>query len=167
MSEPGDLSTVPVGCPVLLLICQTNLSFSISKIVCVGKLSPCGMPAAPGISAAPSEENLRYFNVMILGPQASPYEGVSPHAVPWLHGYSRAACTRLCRGCTVIKGWQSPWVLCCAGGTFRLELFLPEDYPMAAPKVISWALLAVCFCQPGLQVLQTLLSVPLLRRSAS
>ena len=22
-----------------------------------------------------------------------------------------------------------------AGGTFRLELFLPEDYPMAAPKV--------------------------------
>jgi hypothetical protein len=31
--------------------------------------------AAPGISAAPSEENLRYFNVMILGPQQSPYEG--------------------------------------------------------------------------------------------
>jgi ubiquitin-conjugating enzyme E2 N len=23
----------------------------------------------------------------------------------------------------------------CAGGVFRLELFLPEDYPMAAPKV--------------------------------
>lgn len=23
----------------------------------------------------------------------------------------------------------------CAGGKFRLELFLPEDYPMAAPKV--------------------------------
>jgi ubiquitin-protein ligase len=22
-----------------------------------------------------------------------------------------------------------------AGGTFKLELFLPEDYPMAAPKV--------------------------------
>lgn len=31
--------------------------------------------AAPGISASPSEENLRYFNVMILGPSASPYEG--------------------------------------------------------------------------------------------
>ena len=31
--------------------------------------------AAPGISASPSEDNLRYFNVMILGPQQSPYEG--------------------------------------------------------------------------------------------
>eukprot|EP00850_Spirogloea_muscicola_P019003 SM000180S03528 [mRNA] locus=s180:206991:208671:- [translate_table: standard] len=50
---------------------------------------------APGISASPSEENLRYFNVMILGPEQSPYQG----------------------------------------GVFRLELFLPEEYPMAAPKV--------------------------------
>ncbi|BDA45024.1 Ubiquitin-conjugating enzyme E2 N [Coccomyxa sp. Obi] len=50
---------------------------------------------APGISASPSEENLRYFNVIILGPQNTPYEG----------------------------------------GTFKLELFLPEDYPMAPPKV--------------------------------
>lgn len=55
----------------------------------------CVMPAAPGISASPSEENLRYFNVMILGPSQSPYEG----------------------------------------GVFKLELFLPEDYPMAPPKV--------------------------------
>jgi ubiquitin-protein ligase len=31
--------------------------------------------AAPGISASPSEENMRYFNVMILGPAQSPYEG--------------------------------------------------------------------------------------------
>ncbi|CAN6879352.1 unnamed protein product [Brassica oleracea] len=51
--------------------------------------------AAPGISASPSEENMRYFNVMILGPTQSPYEG----------------------------------------GVFKLELFLPEEYPMAAPKV--------------------------------
>ncbi|KAL6779756.1 UBC11 [Auxenochlorella protothecoides x Auxenochlorella symbiontica] len=49
----------------------------------------------PGISAAPSEENLRYFNVVIFGPDSSPYQG----------------------------------------GVFKLELFLPEDYPMAAPKV--------------------------------
>jgi ubiquitin-protein ligase len=33
--------------------------------------------AAPGISASPSEENMRYFNVMILGPAQSPYEGAS------------------------------------------------------------------------------------------
>jgi len=30
---------------------------------------------APGISASPSEDNLRYFSVMITGPEASPYEG--------------------------------------------------------------------------------------------
>ena len=50
---------------------------------------------APGISASPSEENARYFNVMIIGPTTSPYEG----------------------------------------GVYKLELYLPEDYPMAAPKV--------------------------------
>lgn len=33
--------------------------------------------AAPGISASPSEDNLRYFNVLILGPSQSPYEGAS------------------------------------------------------------------------------------------
>ncbi|KAH9619583.1 hypothetical protein KSS87_008265 [Heliosperma pusillum] len=54
-----------------------------------------GKNTAPGISASPSEENMRYFNVMILGPSQSPYEG----------------------------------------GVFKLELFLPEEYPMAAPKV--------------------------------
>jgi hypothetical protein len=31
--------------------------------------------AAPGITASSSEDNLRYFNVMILGPSQSPYEG--------------------------------------------------------------------------------------------
>ncbi|KAK9056933.1 hypothetical protein SSX86_024298 [Deinandra increscens subsp. villosa] len=51
--------------------------------------------APPGISASPSEDNMRYFNVMILGPTQSPYEG----------------------------------------GVFKLELFLPEEYPMSAPKV--------------------------------
>ena len=50
---------------------------------------------APGISASPCEENARHFNVMIIGPTTSPYEG----------------------------------------GVYKLELFLPEDYPMAAPKV--------------------------------
>jgi hypothetical protein len=31
--------------------------------------------AAPGISATPHEDNLRYFNVVMEGPQSSPYEG--------------------------------------------------------------------------------------------
>ncbi|RUS20289.1 ubiquitin-conjugating enzyme E2 N [Endogone sp. FLAS-F59071] len=50
---------------------------------------------APGISATPHEENLRYFDVIIAGPSQSPFEG----------------------------------------GVFKLELFLPEEYPMAPPKV--------------------------------
>merc|ERR1712194_711785 len=50
---------------------------------------------APGISATPCQDNLRYFNVIIAGPQSSPYEN----------------------------------------GIFKLELFLPEEYPMAPPKV--------------------------------
>jgi len=49
----------------------------------------------PGISASPHQDNLRYFDVIIAGPSASPYEG----------------------------------------GTFKLELFLTEEYPMAPPKV--------------------------------
>ncbi|AAS54611.1 AGR121Cp [Eremothecium gossypii ATCC 10895] len=49
----------------------------------------------PGISAEPHEDNLRYFDVSIEGPQQSPYEH----------------------------------------GVFRLELFLPDEYPMEPPKV--------------------------------
>lgn len=49
----------------------------------------------PGITAVPHEDNLRYFDVTIQGPEQSPYEG----------------------------------------GIFKLELFLPDDYPMIAPKV--------------------------------
>ncbi|KAH3678348.1 hypothetical protein WICMUC_001581 [Wickerhamomyces mucosus] len=49
----------------------------------------------PGITAIPHEDNLRYFDVTIQGPDQSPYEG----------------------------------------GIFKLELFLPDDYPMVAPKV--------------------------------
>ncbi|ORX55472.1 ubiquitin-conjugating enzyme [Piromyces finnis] len=49
----------------------------------------------PGISAVPHEDNLRYFDVEISGPDSSPYEG----------------------------------------GKFKLELFLPEEYPMSPPKV--------------------------------
>ena len=49
----------------------------------------------PDITAVPHDDNLRYFDVTIIGPNDSAYEG----------------------------------------GTFKLELFLPEDYPMAPPKV--------------------------------
>ncbi|GBB98622.1 hypothetical protein RclHR1_03280018 [Rhizophagus clarus] len=51
--------------------------------------------AVPGINARPHEENLRYFDVDITGPEQSPFEG----------------------------------------GVFKLELFLPEEYPMSPPRV--------------------------------
>ncbi|KAI0281769.1 ubiquitin-conjugating enzyme/RWD-like protein [Russula aff. rugulosa BPL654] len=50
---------------------------------------------APGISASPHDDNLRYFDVTIQGPDGSPFQN----------------------------------------GVFKLELFLPEEYPMAPPKV--------------------------------
>ena len=48
-----------------------------------------------GITAVPHSDNLRYFDVVITGPEGSPYEN----------------------------------------GKFKLELFLPDEYPMVAPKV--------------------------------
>jgi len=50
---------------------------------------------APGVSATPHQDNLRYFKVVIAGPKDTPYDG----------------------------------------GLFSLELFLPDNYPMEAPKV--------------------------------
>ncbi|KAG6490895.1 hypothetical protein ZIOFF_052227 [Zingiber officinale] len=68
---------------------------SVPLLADLARSAPGNSIEAPGISASPSEDNMRYFNVMILGPTQSPYEG----------------------------------------GVFKLELFLPEEYPMAAPKV--------------------------------
>ncbi|CAA6665609.1 unnamed protein product [Spirodela intermedia] len=68
---------------------------------------------APGISASPSEDNMRYFNVMILGPTQSPYEGKMKYI-----SY-----------CGLLR-------------VFKLELFLPEEYPMAA---LSLSVLHLCF----------------------
>ena len=62
---------------------------------CIQETQKLMSDPAPGISAFPNESNQRYFEVMIEGPNETPYQG----------------------------------------GMFRLELFLPEDYPMAAPKV--------------------------------
>ncbi|KAJ9551462.1 hypothetical protein OSB04_015507 [Centaurea solstitialis] len=79
---------------------------------------------APGISASPSEENMRYFNVMILGPSQSPYE--EPKLLSKIlfskHVYMLGV---------FVETPSAPWG---RGGVFKLELFLPEEYPMAAPK---------------------------------
>ncbi|KAG5380005.1 hypothetical protein IGI04_027847 [Brassica rapa subsp. trilocularis] len=66
---------------------------------------------APGISASPSEDNMRYFNVMVLV----------------LHNHLMKVI------CLITM-----FILCdeivSSGGVFKLELFLPEEYPMSAPK---------------------------------
>lgn len=67
----------------------------------------------PGISAVPHEDNLRYFDVLIDGPGQSPYEGTASSYY--------AFTTSLLRKYT--------------GGKFKLELFLPDDYPMTPPKI--------------------------------
>jgi ubiquitin-conjugating enzyme E2 N len=68
--------------------------------------------SVPGISAVPHEDNLRYFDVSIHGPSQSPYEGMrdktSFHSLATDHA---------------------------TGGIFKLELFLPDDYPMTPPKI--------------------------------
>ncbi|KIJ49161.1 hypothetical protein M422DRAFT_161840 [Sphaerobolus stellatus SS14] len=62
---------------------------------CVQETERLMADPAPGISAVPHEDNLRYFDVAITGPEGSPFER----------------------------------------GIFKLELFLPEEYPMSPPKV--------------------------------
>ncbi|KAL7273736.1 hypothetical protein RUND412_003396 [Rhizina undulata] len=66
----------------------------------------------PGINAVPHEDNLRYFDVTVLSPFPLPL--TLPGRENVIHGPA-----------------QSPY----EGGIFRLELFLPEDYPMTPPKI--------------------------------
>lgn len=72
----------------------------------------------PGISAIPHDDNLRYFDVVIAGPESSPFEGQLNLELSLLF-------------IRTLTATHSPL----PGGQFKLELFLPEDYPMAPPKV--------------------------------
>ncbi|CAN6217279.1 unnamed protein product, partial [Urochloa humidicola] len=90
IQEPPNPNPKPLSPPPGSTMANSNLPRRIIK-----ETQRLLSEPAPGISASPSEENMRYFNVMILGPSQSPYEG----------------------------------------GVFKLELFLPEEYPMAPPKV--------------------------------
>ena len=67
---------------------------------------------APGIAALPHDDNLRYFDVTIEGPDGSPFQ----------------------REPVVLFSVFTP-LTSDEGGIFKLELFLPEEYPMAPPKV--------------------------------
>jgi hypothetical protein len=79
---------------------------------------------------------------MILGPSQSPYEGA--HAVRVSHAHSPLVCVQ-------VFGLNTP----CAGGVYKLELFLPDEYPMSAPKALArfprfWVLLRAHSANPRL-----------------
>lgn len=79
---------------------------------------------APGIVATPHEDNLRYFDVVISGPSQSPFEGEKrERGMRMLKEVSRST------DCFAFHSYRY------LGGSFKLELFLPEEYPMAPPKV--------------------------------
>jgi len=73
----------------------------------------------PGISAVPDESNARYFHVIVSGTFNITFE--EPRG--------KIGAERLLIFDVGPEG--SPF----EGGIFQLELFLPEDYPMSAPKV--------------------------------
>ena len=68
----------------------------------------------PGISAVPDEANARYFHVVVAG--ETERANVLSTYLNLFHSPGPEG---------------SPF----EGGVFKLELFLPEDYPMSAPKV--------------------------------
>jgi len=80
---------------------------------------------APGISAVPHEDNLRYFDVKIDGPGGSPFEGERLATQPWSTRPHETRHRTEGEGLIAIP----------SGGKFSLELFLPEEYPMSPPKV--------------------------------
>lgn len=67
---------------------------------------------------------------MILGPQQSPYEG---------NGLASRGQSITIVYYLLAQNHVAEQFYLCLGGVFKLELFLPEDYPMAPPKVQLWS----------------------------
>ena len=74
-----------------------------------------------GINAVPDDNNSRYFHVVVAGPKD----------VSLIIVFVGCQCILTHIHTHTHTHTQSPF----EGGTFRLELFLPEEYPMAPPKV--------------------------------
>lgn len=137
---------------------------------------------APGITAVPHEENLRYFDVTITGPEGCPFAGSSLSTFlssseslsfslsmlvgGWSHprtmgdrldwkglwpdqkdSIRTTRCSELFPTYNVVFRLTNYQTICSVfnlggfdvrsliGGKFKLELFLPDGYPMEAPKV--------------------------------
>lgn len=101
---------------------------------------------APGIEAIPHEDNLRYFDVVIAGPGGSPFEGEFMRSTSFV-GRTLDRQETAQRAISVSASMPNESVnqvtdllrrsltSLSLGGRFKLELFLPEEYPMAPPKV--------------------------------
>ena len=156
----------------------TLSTITCRSVMCLLSVLLCDIGTAPGISASPSEENLRYFHVMILGPTSSPYEGrgasrsnvsapplhthshttpicspsnqmlrlllcyahahTQPHTHTHTHTHTHNVCVTLATCAPPALKYPEECFLPASsltGGVFKLELFLPDDYPMAPPKV--------------------------------
>lgn len=74
----------------------------------------------PGVSATPDPQNPRHFSVLISGPRDSAYDG----DVSDKDEISSEGITSF-----------SDLNIVSSGGQYKLELFLPEEYPMCPPKV--------------------------------
>jgi ubiquitin-conjugating enzyme E2 N len=96
----------------------------------------------PGISAAPKDDNLRHFDVTVAGPESSPYEGEPESSRRGVYRSSSTGPADSHYG-GIQEGIQQTTEQDCGsdhsaddpGGVFKLELFLPEEYPMNPPKV--------------------------------
>lgn len=122
----------PCCCALRVTRMQDGTGDSRRRPPAAGVLPNCSLPTR-ALPPAPPRHVQRYFNVIILGPDSSPYQGGPQHkpvrcqacmalrgAMPLAHPLPDSL--RSCASCRA------------AGGVFKLELFLPEDYPMAAPK---------------------------------
>ena len=69
MQEPGTANTyIYLFCYIMCLILFLFPSLLLLLLLLL-------LIIVPGVSATPYEDNLRYFNVAIAGPNDSPYEG--------------------------------------------------------------------------------------------
>lgn len=94
VSNAGLRSPGTFGLITRQLQLDNTATMSISKRI-LKETQSLAVEPPPGIEATPDPENYRYFHIIMIGPDGTPYEG----------------------------------------GLYRLELFLPEQYPMEPPKV--------------------------------
>jgi ubiquitin-conjugating enzyme E2 N len=82
------------------------------------EIEKLGQNKTPGISVSVDKDNYRYFSIVIEGPKGTFPASFLPVFAPLPNSPS-------------FRVVDSPY----EKGTFKLEMFLDEDYPMGPPKV--------------------------------